>query len=306
MVELAGVLAALRGKQVFFEPLGGNHGDTLILLGSKHVLAQYDIRLVADPHAADAIVMNGGGALGVEMWSPKLEGLRGYAQTFRDKPLVVLPSSFAFEGDALATCFSHRTAPAFLFARERYSFDKLTQPYPSEVHTGMADDMAFALRDTPFLSDLQKQVAARHVLLVERFDLEAVTAPPQPIAVSRSLKQYVPGPLKRALKSLVHRRRVASSNFTPTTLARLYREAPQYSHLPVVAQDVSSQLGFTFAEFQQAIAEAAVVITTRLHVGILAALLDKPTYLIRGTGSYPKLQGVYEYSLAKFSHVSLW
>lgn len=307
MIELDMVLATLRGKQVFFEKLGGNHGDTLILLGSQHMLAQYGVRLVAEPRAAEAIVINGGGALGVEMWSQNLEGLRGYAQTFRGQPLVVLPSSFAFEGDALTTCFEQRTAPVYLFARERYSFGKITQAtYSSQVHTGIADDMAFALRGTPFLNDLRKHDAARHVLLVERFDREAVTAPPQPIAVSRSLKQYVPGPLKRALKNIVHRRRVAASTFTPTTLDRLYSQAPQFKGLPVLAQDVSSQVGFTFEQFQHAIAEAAVVITTRLHVGILAALLEKPTYLVRSNSGYPKLQSVYEYSLANFPHVQLW
>lgn len=307
MVELAGVLESLRGQEIYFEEAGGNHGDTLIQFGSKHELDQYALRRIADPHAAAAIVINGGGALGVEIWNKNLDGLNRFAQTFPKQPLVVLPSAFYFEGDHLTRCFVNRTAPAYLFARERYSFKQIeTQTYPSTVQIGLANDMAFALRDTPFVGDLKKRDAARHILLVERFDREAVTAPPQPIAVAPSLKSVVPGPVKRALKKMVHRRRVASSSFTPTTLDRLYQEAPQFKGLPVLAEDVSSPVGFTFEQFLNAITEAAVVITTRLHVGILAAMLEKPTYLISGNTAYPKLRGVYEYSLANSPHVHLW
>src|SRR5581483_5024391 len=106
MMGLGEVLDGLRSKVVYFEAAGGNHGDTLIQMGSRLTLERYGIETTDDAHAAEAIVINGGGALGVEVWSAKLPGLYRFAQTFRDKPLVVLPSSFDFVGDHLARCFA--------------------------------------------------------------------------------------------------------------------------------------------------------------------------------------------------------
>lgn len=307
MVELAALLENLRGKKVYFEPLGGNHGDWLIVLGSLHVLAKYDVKLVRDPHAADMIVLNGGGGLGVELWDKDLEWLRGYAQTYAGQPLVILPSSFDFQGDRLARCFDGRAAPAYVFARERYSFEKLAQPYQSEVQTGLADDMALGLRDAPYLDELKKHDAVRHVLIVERSDLETVAAAaPGARAGGGDWKQRVPRPLRRAAKKLLYGGKVASSPRGQTALERLYSEQPQYRALPVVAQDISLKELYSFEHFERAIVEAAVVITTRLHVGILAALLDKPTYMLRGSTVYPKIQGVYEFSLREYENVKLW
>lgn len=307
MVTLDAVLEDLRGKTVFFEPAGGNHGDALIEMGSRKVLKERGILLTGDARQADAVVVNGSGGLGVELWNEGLTGLRNLAQAFREQPFIVLPSSFYFEADHLAACFVSRTAPAWLFARDRRSLERLgSQTYPSDVQIGVADDMAFALRDSPFLAGLKQKSAARHILLVERFDREATTAPPQPIDVPSPLRRYTPRSIKFLLKKMVHQRRVASSTFTPTTLDRLYAQAPEYVGLPLMNQDISSTVGFTFEQFLDAIAAAAVVITTRLHVGILAALLNKPTYLIASHSGYRKLESVYEYSMADMPHVHLW
>lgn len=307
MVTLEQVWALLEGKQIYFEPAGGNHGDTLIELGSRRVIEERGLRLIQDAPGADAILINGSGGLGVELWNENLPGLRSFAQTFRNKPLIVLPSSFQFQGDHLARCFEGRTAPAYLMARDRNSLKQLEgQTFPSPVEIGAGDDMAFALRGSPFLAELNARKTTRHILLVERFDREATTAPPQPVNVPSPLRRYTPQGLKFLAKKILHRRRVARSTFTPTALERLYAQAPQFKGLPVIAQDISSPVGFSFEQFLDAIANAAVVISTRLHVGILAALLDKPTYLIGGKSAYAKLKNVYEYSLSDLPHVHLW
>lgn len=352
---LDAALDLLDGQNVYFEPGGGNHGDTLIEMGSRLVLERRHVRLTTDAAQADAIVINGGGALGVELWGQGLPGLYSFGQGFRRKPLVILPSSFYFADNHAAAALANRSAPAYLFARDRYSLARLqTQLFDEQIQLGSGDDMAFALRGSPWLAPLRARAAARHILLVERFDVEAITAPPGAAAAGingnplkarsglkaraaqslgapnnhqgwnsrsfskssvgaalargrrRAAKQWLPGPIKRAAKRVLHRRRTAASGFTSTTLERLYSRAPQYRGLPVMAQDISSPVGFTFSQFVDAIVNAAVVITTRLHVGILAALLDKPTYLVSGGARYPKLQGVYEYSMADLPHVQLW
>lgn len=307
MVALDSVLDSLRGKPVYFEPLGGNNGDTLIRLGSCYAFEQRGISLVADSSQAEVAVVNGSGGVGVELWSEKLSWMRDLSRRFCNQTLIVLPSAFYFQEDHLAACFVNRTAPAYLFARDQYSYDRIAaQAYPTDVRLGLHHDMAFALRDSPFLNQLKARTTSRHILIVERFDIEATTAPPQQIVRLRSLRQRVPSPIKRMLKRIVHRQRIAASPFTITSLGRLYHEAPHFKGLPVMAHDISSSEGFTFEQFTDAIANAAVVISTRLHVGILAALLDKPTYLISGNGSYQKLRAVYEYSLSNLPHVHLW
>jgi len=307
MVTLDSVLDSLPGKSVYFVPLGGNNGDALIRMGSHYVFEQRGISLVPTAAEAEIAVINGSGGVGVELWSEKLSWMRDLARRFCNQPMIVLPSAFYFQENNLAACFVNRTAPAYLFARDQYSYDRIAaQNYPTDVQIGLHDDMAFALRDSPFLKELKTRVTARHILLVERFDREATTASPKEIVKMRSARQYVPRPIKRVLKKIIHRQRIASSPFTMTSLDRLYHEAPQFKGLPVMAQDISSTEGFTFEQFTTAIANAAVVITTRLHVGILAALLDKPTYLIAGKSSYQKIRGVYEYSLSNLPHVHLW
>jgi exopolysaccharide biosynthesis predicted pyruvyltransferase EpsI len=166
--------------------------------------------------------------------------------------------------------------------------------------------MAFALRDTVFLDDLRARSTSTHVLIVERFDTESATGVSQQLNVPKTLRAVVPAPLRRFLKKLIHLRRSAGTGFADSVLERLQQEYPQYRGYPVLAQDISSHAGFTFEQFTQAIVDAAVVITTRLHVATLAAMLGKRTFVVPGTGSYSKIVGCYEHSMADLEHVSLW
>jgi exopolysaccharide biosynthesis predicted pyruvyltransferase EpsI len=253
------------------------------------------------------IIVNGSGSFAVELWSPGLDGLRHYAQAFRDKPLVVLPSSYYWLATDFPGCFDGRRSPAYLFARERYSYELIrAQRYASAVHVGLDDDMAFALQDSDLLAQLKRAARCRHVLIVERFDAEAVTGLERQLHASPRTVAVVPGALRRALKRVVHRQRTHSSGFTGQVMERLCDAHPHYRKLPVVSEDISSQVGFTFEQFTHAVAEAAVVVTTRLHVAILAAMLDKHTCIVAGQGRYRKLVGCYEHSLARFKNVELW
>lgn len=308
MTTVVEALTEFEGKSIFFEPVGGNHGDTMIELGARELFKKLGLGLTHDPERAEAVLLNGSGAMGVELYDKTLGGIYQYASRFPDRPLIMLPSSFYFQGNRLGNCFQNRTAPALVFARERYSFERIQgQDYPPNVLVGLDHDMAFQLGDSEFVRGLKQRSTSKHILIVERFDPEAATGgTKQEVRAPREFKRALPFPVKNLVKTMIHWRRAAQTGFTPTILQRLYAHAPQFQGLPVFAQDVSSPIGFTFEQFTQAIADAVVVISTRLHVAILASLLGKPTYMITGNAPYPKLKGVYEYSLADLPYVHLW
>lgn len=59
----------------------------------------------------------------------------------------------------------------------------------------------------------------------------------------------------------------------------------------------------TFPEFCSEIARSEVIVSTRLHVAILGAILGRRTYIV--AGKYHKIPGIYEYSMAAMDHVSM-
>lgn len=309
MVTVIETLNGLRGKSIFFEPVGGNNGDTVIELGTRELFRRLDIQVHDNRNAAEVILINGNGGVGVELHQKNFSGLRQYTRGFPHTPVILLPSSFHFQGDRIGACFQGRSAPALMFARDRYSLERLQgQTLPPNVQIGLDDDMAFHLRGSELIESLKQRSKSKHVLLVERFDVEAAPGvKPREIQVSRKFKRGLPVPIRNFVKKIIHNHRAAQTKFTPATLQRLYREAPQYKGLPVIAQDISSQVGYTFDQFVDVIANAAVVVTMRLHVGILAALLDKPTYLIDANRAvYPKLKGIYEQSMTQMPNAHLW
>jgi exopolysaccharide biosynthesis predicted pyruvyltransferase EpsI len=308
MLTVVDALDELRGKTVFFEPVGGNWGDALIEMGTRQVCARLGIKLDDKLAAGKNILINGSGSFGVELYHKKLERLRYYAENFPDNPIVMLPSSFDFQGNRVGELFQTRRAATVLFARELYSFAKLqTQTFLPNVNLSLDHDMAFHLRDSDFVRALRTRCRAEHVLLVERFDLETSSgAQPSYIPIALKIKNLLPPPVANSIRRWLHKKRTARTNFTAMALSRLDKEMPQCRSLPVLARDISAPGAFTFETFVDAIVCAAAVVTTRLHVGILAALLDKPTYLYTGNAPYPKIKSVYEYSMAEMQHVRLW
>ena len=75
----------------------------------------------------------------------------------------------------------------------------------------------------------------------------------------------------------------------------------EFASLPRIFADVSDRTVTDFEGFCEQIATAAVVFSTRLHVGIYAAMLGKPTYVFEGP--YHKIRAIYEHSMADMGHV---
>ena len=303
------ILASYAGQKAFFEPVGGNNGDKMIEMGSRVALEAAGIRLVQDAAQADLLVINGSGSVGVDFWSPGLGGLRQYAQAFNNRPLIMLPSSFHLWGTEFTDCFARRAAPAYIFAREQFSHQLIKKQRVSpSVIMGIDHDMSFCLKDTPFMADARRNSSKQHVLIVERFDHEGYAYTPHinHTTVGTRLKTFVPKGLRPQAKHLLHVLRVRGSSFTEEALRRIYAIAPGTKNLPVIADDISSSVGYNFDQFSDRIIRAAAVVTSRLHVGILAALLGKPTILYQVPGDYRKLLGVYQYSLSDKPNVTMW
>lgn len=108
---------------------------------------------------------------------------------------------------------------------------------------------------------------------------------------------------RRHLKTHAKFQDVPSPEFLAEAKAWIEATHPELSAHRLVAADVSDHYRYTFAEFTDSIAGAAAVVTTRLHAGILAALLGVPTAL--RDGRYGKLRGVYEASMRSMPHVHL-
>lgn len=301
-------LAPYKGRPVFFDPLYGNNGDKLIEMGSRLMLKRAGIKITNNPIAAELILLNGGAAM-TDIWEHGFKTLSTYNRSFPCTPLIILPASYSFKKTDFASMFEGRRAKAKLFTREHYSLERLKSlQFPSEVDTGIDHDMAFRLHDSPFLKRLRTFSRSKHILIVERGDQESMTPAndrllPEGFHVPRALVG-VTTPLKRLImSSSLVRRRKAETPFAINACARVFSELPSLKGLPIYAADISSSRICSFRRFSELIAAAAAVVTTRLHVGILASMLDKPVYLT--TGPYNKILGIYEYSLAGKGNVKL-
>ncbi len=312
--SVANCLAEYRGKHVFFDPLHGNNGDALIEMGSHIALQTAGVELVRKPQEAKLIVINGGAAM-TDIWYHGLNTLKKYNSIFPEIPLLILPSSFSFKQTDFASLFTERKSPAFLFARENYSLEILKDiAFSKNVNFGIDHDTAFQLRDSIYLKKLNFYTAQKHILVVERNDPESITDIYKP-QTKPSLKNYIPRPAKRVINRhlLWPLRRAAiyknvpelgqDTVFVKSCHEQVLGDYPDLYPLPLCAADISDPAICSFKYFSRLIAESAVVASTRLHVGILAAILGKPTYV--KSGSYHKIRGIYEYSMQDMPNVKL-
>ena len=141
---------------------------------------------------------------------------------------------------------------------------------------------------------------------MERFDIESVTGEVKQLSNVKRIKRFLPTPIKQKLKSILHKTRTLQSDFTQNTLSQIYNEHPELRDNPVMVQDISSVVGFTFSQFVDAITRSAFTVTTRLHVAILSAMIGKETRIVAGNTPYHKNRGVFEFSLCELSNLELW
>jgi exopolysaccharide biosynthesis predicted pyruvyltransferase EpsI len=275
-----------------------------MVLGAECVYRDLDIELVEHGDKADLIAIGGSGGM-VEGMGAIPAVLKRCSQQWPDKPLVVLPSTYYYPTRPFAEEIGDRTGPVTLFCREAYSYGHLCHEhsFPDNCQIELDHDMAFHLASSPFVKRFSA-MEPRHILIVERTDVEH-----HQIAMNhKNLKwRKRAGKLlgrrgKKLLYPLVNiirgQRRTGFRNQCENLLAEHH---PDLCGLPRLARDVSNVNANSFEEFEKAIGYAAVVFTTRLHVGILAAMLERPTFIFGGP--YHKIKGVFTFSLSSRRHV---
>ena len=308
-------LLSLTGKKVFFEPLRGNLGDDLIVRGLEHQLRRNGLTLVSTPEQADHIIIKGGGAF-LDAYESLVMEISRLLKAFPTTPTTIMPTSYGYTHKSFADLVGDRTAPLSIFAREKYSFDILNSGLPSKCSLEMDHDSAFHLEVSDQIKKLIHSKQSSHLLIVERLDAESLGvtdfresngASPSVSKLRKLSRVVLPQKLRTKMARRLRATQVAKTS-QETKLAKhakqvLFDKHPEFANLPVKAFDVSQPNLFSFDEFCKIVADSAAVYTTRLHVGILSAMLGIPTYLVPGV--YHKIIGIYEYSMTDMTHVEL-
>ncbi len=297
-------LARLKGRRVYFDPLTGDNGTRLIEIGTRWLLSDLVLTLVPSCREAEAIVLNGG------IWNARrAAAIETYSRLQPQLPIVVMPTTFTW-----TPCLPERVSEITLLSRDMPSLQYLAPlQNPGSVTIGIDDDAAFLLTHTEFFRSLKAEVTAlKHVLVVERQDMESkegltISSALLP-SISTNLKEMLPQGLRMALKRPINRRRwkartpeMSGSLLATEGLDWLAKTHPDIN-TPILVADVGLPDFFSFREYTTLIRDASAVLTSRLHVAILAALLGKPTYLQPGANH--KIPGVYEYSMKHLSNVT--
>ncbi len=273
-------------------------------MGADVLFERYDLSFVEDPDRAELLMMGGnGGMLEKFEYIPSL--FREYWVRFPNKPLLMMPSTYYFPHRSVTEDLPDHTAEVQLYCRERVSYDHLRADgnLPPCCEVFLSHDTAFALHDSPLVESYRGR-PGRHILIVERDDAEHPSKFGGPIGESRALRQYIPAFLKKPLypiRAFLSSKRQSGLRKQCEDVIR--RHHPDKVNLPRVVRDISRKDYSSFDEFCEAIAEAEVVFTSRLHVGIFAAMLGKPTYIVEGP--YHKIRAIYEHSMTQFENVSL-
>ena len=226
--------------------------------------------------------------------------LKRCCRQWPDKPVVVLPSTYYYPTRPFAEEIGERSGAVTLFCREPYSYRHLRNEhqFPSNCAIHLDHDMAFELADSPFVERL-RAMQPRHVLIVERTDVEhhKVAMDSKNLWLRKRAGRILGKRGKQLLYPFVNFARSRQrTSFRQQCEQLLIESYPDYVALPRVVRDVSNVNANDFASFQSAIGGAAVVFTTRLHVGLLAAMIGRPTFIFGGP--YHKIRGMYLFSLS--------
>lgn len=211
----------------------------------------------------DVALLRGGGYLN-DFWCD-YDVLR-YILKYSAGDIILGPHSFYFKNNIFFNIINSSHKNIFIFCREKYSYDLLlSMPFMKNIHVYLSDDSVFYLSKNDFPLS-QKNPAGLYDLICIRSDIE----------------------LKSTIDTKTLKIKKASD-----------KKDAQNSSCKILIGDVESV--HDYLAYISIVLGARKVFTTRLHVGVLAAILGKETYLY--PISYFKNQGVYEYSLYKFPNV---
>ncbi len=276
-------------KRTYFDEYpGGNNGDVIILKGNQHVLKKVGCKLVDSPKQAEQILIRGNGAM-VDIYQTDFKKLAEYREKYSSVPLIVGPSTFRFHGaDFRKICELSSSSQFILFARDKNSVQAIREINPPAhcvVH--VSHDLAFELYDSYFIANLLNQCSEKHILVAMRKDKEGTAG-----ILTKTKGTWLPKNVRRPL-SWLRDRLVARVSKDTVEMAIEQEDVPG---LPRIYRDVASSL--SFEDFVASIRDATLIVTDRLHVGVLGHLLQKRVVLVCATEYHKhKIKGVHELSM---------
>lgn len=269
----------IKNRNMYFgiaEP-GGNSGDLLIYKGLYKKLRDLNIRYEDIRHGtekiqfgrAEIVLMQGGSNVN-DLWGSGTKLLKNIISSCK-LPIIVAPQTYYFTRTDFPDIFKGSTQKIYLFCREEESYARLKKmSLPGNVSIHVSDDTAFYMEKEDFSSFGQHHTGKDYALLCLRGDHES------DFKDAEGIGSKIIGTLKEIVRN--HNMEIMERD---------------------VSMDIYSWMSFDY--FVRYISGAKIVITDRLHVGILAAILGKPTILF--SGAYFKSKAVYEYTLKHFPNV---
>lgn len=275
-----------RNKKIYFERLSGNNGDTLIVKGAEHVLMKAGCIIVEHPAMAELILINGGGAMNDIWGGASVHILEKYRRDYSTLPIIMAPSTYRFQHINFIRVCEINKSPLVLFARDKISEQILYNiNLPDNVNIMVSQDLAFELHDNEFFINLLHKYHNNYVLIAMRKDREGSAG-----ILTRTKGTWLPQQIRRPLSRL-RDRLVAFKN--QDVLGKIIQEERIPKNALKVFRDIS--VSVSFEEFVSTICNATIIITDRMHVGILGHMLNKQVILCSGV--YHKIKGVFELSM---------
>jgi len=288
-------------------PYFGNVGDTLIWQSALDILAELPHKCLYSAAITTykkpkikpdtIIVFMGGGNFG-DIWERHQIFRHRVMADFPHNPIVQLPQSVWFNSaDKLAAdveCFARHEGPVAICCRERQSFDLIAANYKGPVRPLLLPDMVLGLNVGALASKLGVALCdGSGNLFVKRTDCEAsVTAD----VIQKQVPDdaYV-GDWPSMCGACAPFNRYWAIN------ARLARFKKFYNYEDLAykrfLKNVFLKSGMEF------IAGYRTCFTTRLHCGILAALMGKEVVMF--DNSYKKISGVYDEWMTDMGNVRM-
>lgn len=283
----------------YFWPNNGNLGDLLIAEATRQYFRRHNIQWMEynpdmPPEDAGINLVYGGGGRFTSHWGG-IDKHKEHLTHVRVKQAIILPHSF-YDVDWFILSMDERHT---LFCREQRSYEYCCSLHP-RASIKQANDMGLELRinELPEIENIPIQ--------------QPQQSNPEEIKQHELItKGWVSSLAKRVCHSTVN----CSLKQRDNKIAFLLRtdkekNATLFSPLSFdisLAWDSSCRHTAYNPYFIRAFAEALrypdIVVTDRLHVGIMAYLLEKEVYLL--DNDYKKLSSVYAFSLSSSAHVHI-
>lgn len=231
------------------------------------------------------ILFMGGGNFG-DLWIRHQHFRHRVLDDFPKNPIIQLPQSICFNDhqflqEDIKRFYDHE-GKITICTRDEKSFQFVNTNYPI-VDSVLLPDMVLALDVHKYI----KPIEGKGTLFVKRNDSESAKNPEERIVPQDADIRDWP-----TMEKLLLSHRIIAHRIIPKTIIL---DEKFGTHITNVVRDVYFKLYFRKRIIKSGlrfINQYKTVYTTRLHVGIVAALLGKPTIMY--DNSYGKIRGVYD------------